>query len=197
MGELSGKVALVTGASRGTGRSIAEALANDDAMVIVHFGKNSKAAEETVGAIPSRGGSAFALPADLASPEEIERFFVVLDEELAMRRGNNQLDILLNNAGIASPASYREMSVEQFDHLFAVNVRGAFLMTQAAIHRMRPGGRDHQYLVTGITPCSAIACRASVQHDQGGPGRIYTWACSGSRRAEHDREHGCIGPGGN
>jgi 3-oxoacyl-[acyl-carrier protein] reductase len=140
MGELSGKVALVTGASRGIGRSIAEVLAKDDAMVIVHFGKNSMAAEETVAAIASRGGSAFALQADLASPEEIERFFVVLDEELTMRRGNNQLDILLNNAGIASPASYREMSVEQFDHLFAVDVRGAFLMTQAAIHRMRPGG---------------------------------------------------------
>jgi len=140
MGELNGKVALVTGASGGIGRSIAEVLANDDAMVIVHFGKNSKAAEETVGAIASRGGSAFALQADLASPEEIERFFVVLDAELTMRRGNNQLDILLNNAGIASPASYLEMSVEQFYHLFAVNVRGAFLMTQAAIHRMRPGG---------------------------------------------------------
>jgi 3-oxoacyl-[acyl-carrier protein] reductase len=77
----------------------------------------------------------------LVSPGEIERFFAALDEELTKRTGSNQLDILVNNAGIASPASYREMSVEQFDHLFAVNVRGAFLMTQPAIRRMRRGGR--------------------------------------------------------
>jgi 3-oxoacyl-[acyl-carrier protein] reductase len=141
MGDLSSKVALVTGASRGIGRAIAETLASDGALVIVHFGRNSKAAEEAVGVIASRGGTAFALQADLGAPQEIERFIVKLDEELNARTGNTQLDILVNNAGIASPASYREMSVEQFDHLFAVNVRGAFLMTQAAIRRMRRGGR--------------------------------------------------------
>ena len=141
MRELENKVALVTGASRGIGRGIAEALAGDGAMVIIHFGRNSEAADETVKLIASRGGAAFALPADLACAQEIESFFVALDEQLTARAGSNQLDILVNNAGIASPASYREMSAAQFDHLFAVNVRGAFLVTQAAIRRMRPGGR--------------------------------------------------------
>jgi len=141
MRELENKVALVTGASRGIGRGIADALAGDGAMVIIHFGRNSEAADETVKLIASRGGAAFALPADLACAQEIESFFVALDEQLTARAGSNQLDILVNNAGIASPASYREMSAAQFDHLFAVNVRGAFLVTQAAIRRMRPGGR--------------------------------------------------------
>jgi len=141
MQELENKVALITGASRGIGRGIAEALAGDGTMVIVHFGRNSQAADETVRGITSRGGVAFALQADLASAEEIERFFVALDEQLTAQTGSSQLDILVNNAGIASPASYREMSTAQFDHLFAVNVRGAFLVTQAAIRRMRPGGR--------------------------------------------------------
>ena len=77
----------------------------------------------------------------MAAPAEIEQFFTALDMEVTRRTGSNQLDILVNNAGIASPASYREMTAAQFDHLFAVNVRGAFLMTQAAIPRMRRGGR--------------------------------------------------------
>src|SRR5215470_3838658 len=100
MRELENKVALVTGASRGIGRGIAEALAGDGAMVIIHFGRNSEAADETVKLIASRGGAAFALPADLACAQEIESFFVALDEQLTARAGSNQLDILVNNAGI-------------------------------------------------------------------------------------------------
>jgi 3-oxoacyl-[acyl-carrier protein] reductase len=91
MGDLSGRVALITGVSRGIGRAIAETLASDGALVIVHFGRNSKAAEEAVGVIASRCGTAFALQTDLGSPQEIERFIVKLDEELNARTGNPQL----------------------------------------------------------------------------------------------------------
>lgn len=116
MRELENKVALVTGASRGIGRGIAEALAGDGAMVIVHYGQNFEAADETVTTIASRGGTAFALRADLASAEEIEHFFVALDEQLAARVESNELDILVNNAGVASPVLHREMSAAQFDY---------------------------------------------------------------------------------
>jgi len=138
---LKNKIAVVTGSSRGIGRAIAERLAKEGALVVVHYGSNSKAADETVRAIKSENGAAFALPADLSSVEEIQRFFRKLDEELTSRSGSNQFDILVNNAGISSPASYREMTAEQFDHLFAVNVRGAFFVTQAAISRLRDGAR--------------------------------------------------------
>ena len=74
------KVALVTGASRGIGRGVAEALAGDGAMIVVHYGQNSEAANKTVKLIASHGGTAFALLANLASAEEIERFFLSLDE---------------------------------------------------------------------------------------------------------------------
>jgi 3-oxoacyl-[acyl-carrier protein] reductase len=148
---LKDKIAVVTGSSRGIGRAIAERLAKEGALVVVHYGSNSKAADETVRAIKSESGAAFALPADLASVEEIQRFFRRLDEELTSRSGSNQFDILVNNAGIASPASYREMTAEQFDHLFAVNVRGAFFVTQAAIPRLRNGAR--------IVNISSIASR--------------------------------------
>jgi 3-oxoacyl-[acyl-carrier protein] reductase len=141
MSSLRNKIAVVTGASRGIGHSVAEILAKDGALVVVHFGQNSKAAEETVSTIASNGGAAVAIQADLASFSQIQRFYEALDRELIARTGRNQFDILVNNAGIASPASYREMTAEQFDHLFAVNVRGAFFMTQAAISRLRDGGR--------------------------------------------------------
>src|SRR5215469_16465791 len=102
MRELENKVALVTGASRGIGRGIAEALAGDGAMVVVHYGQNLEAANETVKLIASRQVTAFPLQANLASAEEIERFFLSLDEQLTVRAGSNQLDILVNNADIAS-----------------------------------------------------------------------------------------------
>src|SRR6195256_1033925 len=148
---LKNKIAVVTGSSRGIGRVIPERLAKEGALVVVHYGSNSKAADETVRAIKSVNGAAFALPADLSSVEEIQHFFGRLDEELTSRSGSNQFDILVNNAGISSPASYREMTPEQFDHLFAVNVRGAFFVTQAAIPRLRDGAR--------IVNISSIASR--------------------------------------
>jgi 3-oxoacyl-[acyl-carrier protein] reductase len=139
--KLKEKTAVVTGSSRGIGRSIAERFAKEGALVVIHYGSNAKAADETVSAIKSGDGAAFALQADLSSVEEIQRLFQRLDEELTSRTGSNRFDILVNNAGIASPASYREMTVGQFDHLFAVNVRGAFFVTQAAISRLRDGAK--------------------------------------------------------
>jgi len=138
---LQAKVAVITGSSRGIGRGIAERLAKEGALVVIHCGSNAKAADEVVRAIESKGGTAFALQADLASVEEIQRFFERLDENLVSRTGSNQFDILVNNAGISSPAPYHQMTVEQFDHLFAVNVRGPFFVTQAAIARLREGGK--------------------------------------------------------
>jgi 3-oxoacyl-[acyl-carrier protein] reductase len=141
MKNLMEKIAVVTGASRGIGRSIAEGLAMDGALVVVHFGQNSEAAEATVSTIKSNGGLAISIQADLTRLGDIKRFYETLDGELKQRLGTNTFDILVNNAGIASPASYREITGDQFDQLFAVNVRGPFFLTQAAVPRLRTGGR--------------------------------------------------------
>lgn len=139
--ELQGKVALVTGGSGGIGRAIAQRLAHDGALVAVHYGHNAEAARRTVQEIEANGGGAFAVQADLAEVAQIERLYQTLDRELAQRTGGKQLDILINNAGISALFPYQQMTPAQFDQLFAVNVRGAFFLTQMALPRLRDGGR--------------------------------------------------------
>lgn len=137
---LQGKIALVTGASRGIGRAIAEKLAADGAVVGVHYGKSAAAAEGVVSAIKARGGDAFAVGADLSAKGAAKTLFDAVDAELA-RRGGAKIDILVNNAGIAPFVPFAETTEETLDELFAVNVKSLFLVTQEATKRMNEGGR--------------------------------------------------------
>ena len=138
---LEGKIAVVTGASRGIGRAIAQRLARDGALVCVNYRSNAEAAQSVVGEIESLGGEAFALPADVGSVEQLGRFFEALDAELTKRRGDRRFDILVNNAGVADGGSFTTAREDAFDRVFATNVKGPFFTTQHALPRLRDGGR--------------------------------------------------------
>jgi 3-oxoacyl-[acyl-carrier protein] reductase len=125
MATLQGKIALVTGASRGIGRATASALANAGAQVLVHYGRSAQDADSLVGAIRSKGGHADAITADLGAPEGA----TLLAKQVRSIVGE-RLHVLVSNAGISKAATIRDHTLADFDNLFATNVRGPFFLVQ-------------------------------------------------------------------
>ena len=132
---LADKVALVTGAARGIGRAIALRLAADGAAVVVNYAGSVKQADETVATIEKAGGKAVAVQADVSKVADIGRLFDATFERFG------RLDILVNNAGVMFTKPVAEVGEEEFDRLFAVNVKGTFFCCQQASKRMAEGGR--------------------------------------------------------
>ena len=125
MAALHNKIALVTGASRGIGRATASALAAAGAHVLVHYGHSVQDAESLVADIRSKGGRADAIRADLGTPEGA----TLLAKEVRAIVGE-RLDVLVSNAGISKAATIKDHTVEDFDNLFATNVRSPFFLVQ-------------------------------------------------------------------
>jgi bifunctional oxygenase/reductase len=141
MGRLTGKTALVTGASRGIGRAIAVRLAAEGALVAVHYGTNRDAAEEVVAAVEKDGGRAFAVQAELGVPGDVHELFLGLEQGLKERTGSTDLNILVNNAGRMGGVPVEKMTPEEFDRLFAVNAKAPFFLIQRALANLTAGGR--------------------------------------------------------
>jgi NAD(P)-dependent dehydrogenase (short-subunit alcohol dehydrogenase family) len=125
MATLQNKTALVTGASRGIGRATAKALAEAGAQVLVHYGRSAQEAESLVSEIRRKGGHADAISADLAAPDGA----ALLAKQVRSIVGD-RLDVLVLNAGISKLARIADYTVEDFDNLFATNVRGPFFLVQ-------------------------------------------------------------------
>lgn len=131
---LNGKVAIVTGASRGIGRQAAIQLAQSGAKVVVNYSANPARADEVVKTIEQAGGIATAIRADVSKVNEVEALF----SETLERFG--RVDILINNAGIMETSAIADVTEEMFDRHFAINVKGTYFACQQAMKHMAPGG---------------------------------------------------------
>ncbi len=125
-----GRVALVTGGSRGIGRAICHRLAASGHAVAVNYTSNVGAAEEVVRAITENGGRAISVAADVSRVEDVDRVFAVVAEELG------RVSVLVNNAGITRDNLLLRMGPEDFDEVIAINLRSAYLCTRAALRAM-------------------------------------------------------------
>ena len=123
---LKGKIAVVTGSSRGVGRAVALGYGKEGAQVVVNYTSNEKAADEVVNAIKAMGSDAIAVKADVASKKDVD----TLIQETFDKFG--RIDILVNNAGFTRPAMMLKMTEDQWDQVVDIHLKGAFLCSQAA-----------------------------------------------------------------
>jgi 3-oxoacyl-[acyl-carrier protein] reductase len=133
--KLEGKIALVTGGSRGIGAAIAKRLASDGASVAITYAKDANAAAAVVKAIERDGGKAIAIQADAADTKAVKD---AVEKAVATL---GRLDVLVNNAGTAIPKRFEDATLEELDRVIDINIRGTFVTTQAALKHMNDGGR--------------------------------------------------------
>jgi 3-oxoacyl-[acyl-carrier protein] reductase len=133
---LSGKVALVTGASRGIGAAISAHLARAGATVLINYGRSEEAAQALAKEIQQAGGKAHLLQADVSDAKQVDALFDRIDKSHGGR-----IDILVNNAGVYLAGPLAEFREADFDRTFDVNVKSMFLVTQRALSRLTDGGR--------------------------------------------------------
>src|ERR1700730_13501418 len=148
-GKLNGKVAVVTGASKGIGAEIAKQLAAEGAAVVVNYASSKSDADKVVDEITKRGGNAVAAQANVAKKADVERLFATA------KKAFGKIDILVNNAGVYDWSPIGEITEEQFHKQFDVNVLGLLLATQEAVKQFEPTGGNIinvSSTVTSMTP---------------------------------------------
>jgi 3-oxoacyl-[acyl-carrier protein] reductase len=160
--KLTGKVALVTGASKGIGAAIAKQLADEGAAVVVNYASSKAGADRVVAEITGKGGRAVAVQADMAKPADIRRLFA------EAKKAFGRLDVLVNNAGIYEFAPLEEVTAEHFHKHFDLNVLGLLLASQEAARLFGPGGGSivniSSVVATSAPPATSVysATKAAV-----------------------------------
>jgi len=162
--KLEGKIALITGGSRGIGAAIAKRLAADGASVAITYSKGADAAASVVREIESDGGKAIAIQADATNADAGK---TAVEKTVATF---GRLDILVNNAGTAIPKPFEETTLEEMDRVLDINIRGVFLATQAALKHMKSGSRvimigsclGERVPLPGLAPYSATKGAAKI-----------------------------------
>ena len=134
MSKLAGKVAVVTGASKGIGAGIAKGLAAEGAAVVVNYASSKEGADRVIGEIKSKGGKAIAVQGDVGRPSDVQRIFA------ETKKAFGRLDVLVNNAGVYEFAELGEITEEHFHKQFNTNVLGLILATQEAVKLFGPEG---------------------------------------------------------
>jgi len=178
---LKGKVALVTGSSRGVGRAIALAYAREEASVVVNYSSNQAAGEEVVSAIREMGSKAILLKADVANPADAEALVQKGIEEFG------DLDILVNNAGFSRPAMLLKMSEDEWDQVLDIHLKGAFLCTQFAARHMKDQNKGKIINVTSVAGIVGTVGQINYSAAKGG---LLSFTKSAAR--ELARYHICV-----
>ncbi len=184
----NGKVAVVTGASRGIGRTIALALAEEGCTVVVNYTKDREGANEVVEEIKKTGGRAIAVKCDVSSRAEVEEMFRITVGEFG------KVDILVNNAGIIIPASFLDTTDEIWDRTLAVDLKGVFLCTQVAARYM--ASRKYGKIVN-ISSNSGfgMACWGETSYAAAKAGVIQVTKSAAFELGQYGINANCVAPG--
>ena len=156
--KLDGKVAVVTGASKGIGAGIAKEFAAEGASVVVNYASSKEGADKVVDEIGKRGGKAIAIQVNVAKKAEVERLFAETEKAFG------KIDILVNNAGVYEFVPLEEVSERQFHRLFDTNVLGMLLVTQEALKHFKADGGsiiNIGSLASSLTPPTAVVYNAT------------------------------------